>query len=133
MKKDINSKEDIVLLVNSFYEKVKRDDLLSGIFQHIDWTAHLEIMYRFWGGIIFDNNDYRGTPFDKHSAFMDRIGKAHFQRWLFLFHETLDENFSGEKTKLAKLRSGSIAAIFEYKIEFLKMNKDTPSSENLNS
>jgi hypothetical protein len=40
------------------------------------------------------------------------VGKAHFDRWLELFLETVDENFSGPKAEEAKGRALSIADTF---------------------
>jgi hemoglobin len=48
-KNDIETTEDIKLLVDSFYAKVKEDELLSPIFfSRIpeDWQPHMEKMYR---------------------------------------------------------------------------------------
>ncbi len=47
MKKDIESREDIELLVNQFYNKVNQDTLLAPVFSHVDWPNHLPIMYNF--------------------------------------------------------------------------------------
>lgn len=51
MKKEILTLDDIKLLVDSFYEKVRLDDLLKNIFEEKiqnRWPEHLEKMYRFW-------------------------------------------------------------------------------------
>ena len=34
-----------------------------------------------------------------------RLKEEHFSRWIFLFNETLDELFVGEKVALAKQRA----------------------------
>ncbi|WP_367274609.1 group III truncated hemoglobin [uncultured Lutibacter sp.] len=49
--KDINNREDIELLVNKFYEKVKVDETIGYIFNeiaNINWDKHLPKMYDFW-------------------------------------------------------------------------------------
>ncbi len=51
MKKEIENLEDIKLLVNGFYDSVRKDELLSPIFNKsiVDkWPEHLEKMCRFW-------------------------------------------------------------------------------------
>lgn len=51
MNTDIITIDDIKHLVNSFYDKVRQDDLLADIFNNkIEdrWPIHLEKMYRFW-------------------------------------------------------------------------------------
>ena len=47
------------------------------------------------------------------------VGKAHFDRWLELFLETVDENFSGPKAEEAKGRALSIADTFARRMSLL--------------
>ena len=57
MKKDIETLEDIQLMVNRFYEVVRKDELIGPIFDNIiqdRWPMHLEKMYRFWQTILLD-------------------------------------------------------------------------------
>lgn len=124
-KNDILQAEDVKLLVDTFYEKVNRDGLLAPVFNEramVDWESHLPKMYAFWGSILLDSNEYRGKPFDVHAKHKEHIYPEHFEQWLKLFFETLDELFEGEKAALAKQRAQSIAAIFQYKLDFLRMN-----------
>ena len=48
MKKDIENREDIILLVNTFYNSVKENKTLGYIFNDvakIEWESHLPKMY----------------------------------------------------------------------------------------
>ena len=57
MKKEIENLEDIKLLVDGFYYSVRKDELLSPIFNEIigdKWPEHLEKMYRFWQSILLE-------------------------------------------------------------------------------
>ncbi len=49
-KKFIQSREEVSLLVRTFYGKVRKDDLLGPIFNGIikDWEEHLELLTDFW-------------------------------------------------------------------------------------
>lgn len=119
--KEIKTIDDIILLVNSFYEKVNKDELLSPVFNNvakIDWDAHLPIMYSFWSAVLFDTNTYKGQPISVHTNLP--ITKDHFIRWLKLFKGTVDENFTGEKADMAKSRADSIAEIFQLRLGLLK-------------
>ena len=118
MKTDISTFEDIQLLVNTFYSKIRIDELLGGIFAGIisDWEPHLQKMYRFWQSILLGENTYNGRPFPPHAKM--RLQQQHFDRWLKLWHETLDENFSGPVADDAKMRAQSIANIFVSKIAY---------------
>ena len=123
-RKDIISFEDIKLLVDKFYEKVNKDDLLSWIFNNlskVDWKTHLPIMYDFWCTILLGTKTYKGHPFDIHLYLP--VDSRHFDRWVKLFEEAVDENFSGEIAKEAKLRANTISEIFQYKIKIIKDNE----------
>jgi hemoglobin len=51
MSADIRSLSDVRLLVDSFYEKVRGDNVLGKIFNDAigdHWPEHLEKMYAFW-------------------------------------------------------------------------------------
>ncbi len=56
MKKDIENRKDIELLVRSFYDKVKADDTIGYIFNDIakvNWEKHLPVMFDFWENVLF--------------------------------------------------------------------------------
>lgn len=121
MKNDINNVDDIRLLVNSFYEKVRKDPALGPIFNdvaQVDWEHHLPVMYAFWESVLFAKGTYSGNPMPQHLALNTRtpLTKAHFDRWLQLFRETINEHFDGEIAERARQRSLSIATIMQTKI-----------------
>ena len=120
MKKQITSQEEIQLLVNTFYGRVRQNELIGPIFEERiqdNWQVHLEKMYRFWGSILLDENSYSGHPFAPHVKLP--IQKEHFETWLKIFTSTVDELFEGEVAEEAKLRAKTIAHIFESKKAFL--------------
>lgn len=128
MKKEIEEIGDIERLVSLFYDKLNQDDLLSEVFNvhaKTNWESHLPKMVQFWSGILLDTSEYRGKPFDAHAKQSDHISPEHFKRWIALFRETVSENFEGEKAALAIQRAESIGAIFQYKLDFMRLNKDT--------
>jgi hemoglobin len=114
VKHDITQREDIEILVNSFYDKVKEDPLLAPVFSHLDWPHHLPIMYNFWSSMLFGDQTYRGNPLQKHLNLA--IDKTHFEQWLALFTQTVDEHFEGDKADEVKMRAESIAGIFQLKM-----------------
>ncbi|HET8839357.1 MAG TPA: group III truncated hemoglobin [Flavobacteriaceae bacterium] len=121
MRKEIENKDDIVLLVDTFYGKVRQDELLSPIFNEViknNWPQHLAKMYRFWGSVLLSEKSYRGNPFMPHSVLP--IEKNHFDRWLKLFHQTLSENFVGRISEEAIWRSGKMAEMFQMNLEYLR-------------
>lgn len=123
LNNDILTIENIKLLVNSFYEKVREDSLLSHIFNDKikdRWSIHLEKMYRFWQTVLLEEHTYHGSPFKPHAELP--IDRLHFDRWIYLFYQTIDENFVGEKAQEAKWRAEKMADMFYYKIQYHKNN-----------
>lgn len=119
--KDITTPEDVKLMVDRFYEKVNKDEMLSPVFNgfaHVDWEEHLPKMYKFWNSIILGTEEYRGRPFPPHSVLP--IEQKHFERWVSLFKQNIDENFKGQLAELVKQRAESIAQVFQYKLGLIK-------------
>lgn len=121
IKKDILTRQDIQKIVNSFYQKVQFDDLLGPIFDHfdIDWSLHLSKMYDFWDSIIFTSGLYKGNPLSAHIMVTDQIklSETHFEKWLEIFNETIDEFYQGEKAELIKKRAGLMSKFMYSKIK----------------
>ncbi len=114
MKKDIQNRGDIELLITSFYAKVRTNEILAPHFLHVDWEHHTPIIVDFWAMVLLGDQTYKGNPFAKH---IDLKVKANdFQQWLKLFHETVDEYFSGPVADEARNRADNIANIFQYKL-----------------
>lgn len=126
-KKDISTLDDIKLLVDNFYGRVRKDELLADIFnERIQdrWPQHLEKMYRFWQTVLLEEHTYYGSPFAPHAKLPVEL--KHFQQWLKLFGETVDNLFSGEKATRAKWQAERMAEMFHYKIEYYRNNSATP-------
>lgn len=121
MKNDIRGRQDIEILINSFYDKVKQDATIGYIFNdvaRVDWPKHLPVMYDFWDSVIFYTATYTGNPIMLHQQLNNKtpLTAAHFQQWLKLFRGTVDDLFEGEKAELAKQRALSIATMLQVKI-----------------
>jgi len=117
MRTEIKTEADIKRLVDTFYAKVNRDPLLSPVFNDVakvDWEKHLPTMYNFWGSLLLGKGNYSGRPFPPHAVLP--IGNTHFERWLQLFSETVDELFSGLSAEMAKQRARNIAGVFRHKL-----------------
>jgi hemoglobin len=118
---DITNEADVKLLVDSFYDKVNQDALLSPVFNEharVNWEQHLPVMYRFWSSILLGTASYAGQPFAKH-AFLP-VDQDHFSRWLLLFYNTLTEHFRGPNAEEAKLRAANIARVFLNRIRLIQ-------------
>jgi hemoglobin len=111
---NITSRTEIEILVNEFYNRVKKDELLAPLFTHLNWPHHLPVMYNFWSSVLLGDMSYTGSPFPKHAAL--NLSEAHFRQWLKLFMETVDANFSGTVAVEAKARANTIANVFMHKL-----------------
>ena len=120
-KPDILRLDQVKELVDTFYGKVRKDDLLAGVFNdriQDRWPQHLEKMYTFWQTVLLGEHTYFSSPFPPHASLP--VDKKHFERWLELFYETLDELFSGKVAEEAKWRAGKMAEMFQIKISMLR-------------
>lgn len=121
MKKDIQTIDDIKVLVDHFYERVVADPMIGYIFTdsfRVNWAKHLPIMYSFWENTLFYTGNYGGNPMMIHRRIHDlvQLTPEKFDRWVTLFCSSVDELFEGEKAGLAKQRAESIAEVMKIKI-----------------
>ena len=126
-QKDIETLDDIKLLVDTFYSRVKENNLIGPIFNGTikdNWPEHLEKMYRFWQTILFDEHTYFGSPFPPHAKMP--IDENHFETWLSIFNETVDFLFSGKKADEAKWRAGKMAVMFVSKLNYYRNSSAQP-------
>src|SRR5690242_5382959 len=121
MKNDIENFDDIKLLVNTFYEKVKQDEKIGFIFNDvakINWDIHLSKMYSFWETLLFGAISFKGNPMLKHMILNNKIKltNEHFSQWIFLWRQTTDELFSGSLAENAKNKAEAIKDLMAAKI-----------------
>ena len=122
MKQDIETRDDIKLLVDTFYKKVEVNPVIGYIFTDVakvDWQHHLPKMYNFWSSIILGDQSYEGNPMLTHIKLgkLTPLGESEFSEWLLLFNATVDELFEGPKADEAKLRAGNIARLMLFKVQ----------------
>lgn len=116
MKKDIQNREDVFLLVSSFYSKVRKDEQIGHFFNEMitDWPAHLEKLTDFWETNLFMVSKFRGNPMRTHKEvdqrFNHSVRQEDFGQWLNMWFETIDELFEGERANIAKNRARNMAS-----------------------
>ena len=110
MKPEIKNRTDIELLVNTFYQQVKADELLGPIFtQSIPsnkWPDHIQKLTDFWETNLFAVPKFKGNPILKHQIVDANhhysISQDHFARWLHIWFKSIDHLFSGTLANRAK-------------------------------
>jgi hemoglobin len=118
---DIKDREDIVLLINAFYTKVRSDKVIGYFFNdvvNVNWEAHLPKMYEFWSKVLFSKGDYNGNPMAIHQGIhaQSPLTIDHFDHWVELFQQTVDVLFEGENAEIVKYRAATIASIMKVKV-----------------
>lgn len=115
MKKQIESRDDVYLLVSTFYGKVRTSEFIGRFFNEIihNWDEHLEKLTDFWESNLFFKAKYKGNPRLAHiqvdSHFSNIIQQEHFGEWLNLWIQTIDELFEGELAERAKNNARKMA------------------------
>ncbi len=112
--KDIETYEECQFLIEGFYDKLMVDAYIGHYFQGLDLSKHIPRVAEFWAFILIDRTGYTGNMMDAHSRLPLKLDD--FDRWLSLFHETVRENFMGEKSDLAIERSKLIAWTMKAKL-----------------
>lgn len=114
----IRTREDISLLVNTFYAKVRKKEGLSHFFNQMivgedAWAVHLDKLTDFWETQLLMARTFKGNPMAAHikvdKTFNQEIEMKHFGLWLNLWYETIDELFEGEVAHLAKNKARNMS------------------------
>lgn len=116
--KKLQNRDDINILVKSFYSKIRQNNLLGPIFnKHItenEWPLHLEKLTDFWETNLLGKPVFKGNPTLKHilvdANLNYKIEQQHFTTWVNIWIETIDELFVGELADQAKLAAKRMAS-----------------------
>jgi len=111
---DLDSRENIELFVDRFYEQVLSDPVLAPIFMDvagIELQEHLGHIKDYWGKLLLGDRAYRRHTMNIHRALHTKreLQQADFMRWLRLFQATVDEGFTGSRADRAKRIAATIA------------------------
>lgn len=117
---DIQTKEDVKNLVDTFYAKAQEDEMLGEMFHALldgKWDEHLVILHKFWETILKIDNTYVGHPVELHTTM--HLTKEQFDRWLVIFVENVDAQYEGPIAERAKLRARTMSEAFHHKLKKL--------------
>ena len=107
-------RDDIVRLVDAFYDKVQADPVLGPVFNPAvhDWPEHKATLVKFWSSVALGTREYRGNPMAMHR--MHPIEDAHFGHWLALWQTTAREQLGEAKAGLMFAHAQRIARSLRY-------------------
>jgi hemoglobin len=119
--RDLDTPEEIAEMVRRFYADVAQDDVLGPIFNdvaRVDWSEHLPKLTAFWCRALLDQPGYAGNPFRAHALVHAKqpFTPAHFERWLELFHETLELGWTGPRAARAGELADDVARVHSHQL-----------------
>jgi hemoglobin len=125
-RRDIEDRADCERLVRAFYGRALEDPVIGFIFvdvARLDLEAHVPRITSFWETILLGHRAYAGGAFRPHAALHAKVPlrHGHFERWLWLWRNTVDELFAGERAELAKAHADRVAGAFHSRLEALPL------------
>ena len=114
---DISTRDDCERLVRTFYGRAFEDPIIGFLFTDVarlDLEAHVPRITSFWETILLGARTYGGGAFRPHAELHAKVPlrRAHFDRWVALWSQTVDERFAGERAELAKAHAVRVARAF---------------------
>lgn len=114
--RDLDAPDEIAEMVRRFYQGVAQDDLLGPLFNDVaavDWNEHLPKLTAFWCRALLGMEGYQGNPYRQHSLINDQapFTQAHFDRWLDLFHDTVESGWVGPNVDRALTLAHNVASV----------------------
>ena len=122
----IESRQEISILVNTFYTKIRNNETLGPIFNNRipadKWPEHIDKLTDFWETNLFGIAKFKGSPTRKHievdESLHNTIDQSHFAKWLKIWLETIDELYEGDiafiaKNAARKMATGQYIAIWK--------------------
>lgn len=120
--KDIETREDIIIIMRLFYEKLLADHRINFFFTqltHVDQhlEEHFELLATFWEQSLFLKGGYSNNMFQIHQNLHQQhpFTSEHFDIWLHYFNESIDDSFEGEKASQMKTQALSMATVMKIK------------------
>ena len=123
MKRDIQARDDLMIIVRDFYSLLFESKELKHFF--IDFKdeelldQHLETLVDFWDNTLFFSGSYKKNAMKPHIELHEKnnLDADHFKEWLNLLTRAIDRNFEGEFTQTMKNRALSIATVMKIKFD----------------
>jgi hemoglobin len=129
---DISTPDDCERLVHAFYVKALDDPVIGWLFTdiaHLDLEAHAPKIASFWETVLLGAHSYRGGAFAPHAVLHMKapLRRGHFERWLWLWQQTVDELFAGQRAELAKSHANRVANAFHGRLDAMSAAVAVPN------
>ncbi len=121
VQNDIVNRADIEKVLVLFYSRAMKDEFIGRFFTEVvplHLPTHIPQIASFWESVLFYSQGYSKNvmAIHQHISNLSPIKKEHLDRWLFLFTQTIDGLFTGDKANLMKQRAVSIATMMNIKL-----------------
>jgi len=128
IKRDIEEQDDIEKILQAFYGKAIKDTHIGHFFTEVvllDLEQHLPHITAFWTSVLWQTHSYQKNVMQVHQHIhqLSHIKKAHLERWVALFTQTIDALYEGPRATLMKQRAVSIATLMDIKLNHPTINK----------
>jgi hemoglobin len=112
--RDIEERADIEAVVASFYELVRRDDLLGELFERQigpHWGDHQARVCDFWETVQLGGTQFKSRALLRHLDVDDLcpLCPFHFNRWCTLFERSVEHQFCGKTADRAITRARAMS------------------------
>ena len=131
--RDIESRDDLEQLVWAFYGRAFEDPIIGWIFTDVaklDLPSHVPTITSFWETLVLGVQSYSGGAFAPHAELHRKVGlqSGHFERWLALWYQTVDEHFAGPKAELTKATAFRLGNAFRGRLQSVPSPRDAAPS-----
>ena len=118
-RKPLSTRQDINDLLQAFYARAMADPVIGYIFTDVarmDLAAHLPVIGNFWEKVLLHRPVYFGNPLAVHRVLhaASPLRAEHFERWLALWSDCVDQRVEGPLAVEAKRRAAIIAAAMQH-------------------
>lgn len=113
--RDLDTVDEILEMVTRQYVDVVQDDTLEPYFNFnpgfIDWQAHIATVADYWNHVLLLTPDYDIDTIENHRKLHEHVPFTPelFDRWLQIFHDTIDGGWTGPTAHTAKKRATGMA------------------------
>jgi hemoglobin len=118
--KDIENREDIQVLIDTFYDGVLNDPIMWPVFEESlqHWEHHKKRVVGFWENWLFQSGTYDGGMMWKHSArhSTQPMTTERFERWLAYWITTVDQLFEGKNAEFVKTKALEIGNVLHNRL-----------------
>ncbi len=121
MKKDVETRADLKLVLRTFYSRLLNESKLYPYFEKFRddqiLEEHLKDLTDFWESSLFYEGSYNKNVMEIHRRIdaSNKLTADHFEAWLFHFEQAVDKFFTGENSHTLKSRARSIATVMQIK------------------